>query len=362
MILVRNSLILTLALSLAVGALACPDPDRRPEPLDARDIGAEKTDLDDPSKVVATVGDEKVTLGEVDEVLGEALTRLRKEYEQQVHELRMQGIDRLVSEKLLSEEAERKGFEDIDAFVQEAVERSASYPTDEEAREFFDENQAMMGGQSFEELQPRIMQWLHEKNKAERFQSLIGDLTGKAEVRIRLQGPRTDVDPTGPSRGPDDAKVTIVEFSNFVCPFCRQAKDVMQQIEEQYPDEVRFVFRQFPPPNDEEANRASEAALCADEQGVFWAMHDVLFEHSDALSTDAVKNYAGSIEGLDVELFETCLDEGRMRRHVMRDVMAGREAGVDGAPIFFVNGIPVRGVRSFEAFKEIIDEELRAAR
>lgn len=181
-------------------------------------------------------------------------------------------------------------------------------------------------------------------------------------------------------KGDEDAPVTIIEFSDFECPYCgafygshegliSQFKQRDPSWEPAYPKiieeyvetgKVRYVMRDLPLNFHRYAQKASEAAECAGEQDKFWEMHDILFENQEALEVNNLKAYAEEI-GLDTDEFNTCLDSGRMASEVRSDMMAGQRAGVRGTPTFFVNGITLRGAQSFQAFKEVIDRELAAA-
>jgi protein-disulfide isomerase len=160
-----------------------------------------------------------------------------------------------------------------------------------------------------------------------------------------------------PSLGPDDAAVTIIEFSDFQCPFCARVVPTIKQIEEEFGDSVRIVFRDFPLSFHQQAQKAAEAAECADDQGKFWEMHDKLFENQNALGIDSLKQYANEL-GLDGGEFDSCLDSGKHAEEVRKDFADGQQAGVTGTPAFFINGKLVSGAQPFSVFKQAIEQEL----
>jgi len=164
-----------------------------------------------------------------------------------------------------------------------------------------------------------------------------------------------------PSLGKEDAPVTIVEFSDFQCPFCgRFEKDTFGKIKEEYIDtgKVKLVFRDFPLTSIHPyAQKAAEASECADEQGKFWKYHDKLFENQEALTVDDLKKYADDLN-LNNDKFEKCLDNGDMEKEVQNDIDDGTKYSVTGTPAFFINGVILEGAQPFENFKKIIDEEL----
>ena len=162
-----------------------------------------------------------------------------------------------------------------------------------------------------------------------------------------------------PFTGPEDAPITIVEFSDFECPFCqRHFQEVYPRLQSEYPDQIRYVYKDFPltsiHPN---SFSAAEAGLCALEQDFFWPFHDLVFGGSLGLSSEAYESYASSL-GMDVDAFIVCVDEGRYSAEVEADMQIGIETGVSSTPTFFINGIGLVGAQPFEVFAQIIDYEL----
>ncbi|RME30843.1 DsbA family protein [Candidatus Woesearchaeota archaeon] len=166
-----------------------------------------------------------------------------------------------------------------------------------------------------------------------------------------------------PIEGDPDAPVTIIEWSDFQCPFCgRFFSQTLGKIRSEYIDtgKVKFAYRDFPLSFHQNAQKAAEAGKCAFAQGndYFWQLHDKMMSNQQALSVDDIKGYAATIEGLDTEAFNTCLDSGAMTDAVKKDFDAGRAAGVRGTPGFFVNGKPISGAQPYSVFKQAIDAEL----
>ena len=156
--------------------------------------------------------------------------------------------------------------------------------------------------------------------------------------------------------------MTIVEFSDFQCPFCVRARPTVNKVREVYGEKVRFAFRHFPLAFHEQAQKAGEAAACAGDQDKFWEMHDRLWKSPGRLQPSDLKEHAAAL-GLDPEAFGRCLDSGRHASVVTEDAAEGSRLGVSGTPAFFINGRPLVGAQPFEAFAEVIDEELaRSAR
>lgn len=162
------------------------------------------------------------------------------------------------------------------------------------------------------------------------------------------------------ARGPVDAPVTIVEFSDFQCPACKRAQQALRQIMSEYDGKIRLVHKDFPVPSHKDAVPAAEAARCAAAKGVFWEYHDLLYLAAPDLSRDDLVRYAGRL-GLDREAFTACLDARQFRSEIEADVREGRALRVPGTPTFLVNGRPLVGAQPIEAFREAVRDALREA-
>jgi protein-disulfide isomerase len=174
--------------------------------------------------------------------------------------------------------------------------------------------------------------------------------------------PTAFVDPgDSPSMGPKDAPVTIIEFSDFQCPFCAAGAMTMHKVVLAYGDKVRFVFKNKPLPVHDKAGLAAQAAAAAHEQGKFWEMHDLIFSNQDKIDRASIDEYARLI-GLDMDRYRRALDEGKFADIIAADAAVADELGVKGVPTFVINGRVVQGSRPYEAFQAIIDEELAKTR
>ena len=162
-----------------------------------------------------------------------------------------------------------------------------------------------------------------------------------------------------PVKGPASAPVTVVAFSDFQCPFCSRAVPTMKQIEDEYKGKVRIAFKQLPLPFHDKAHLAAEAALAANEQGKFWQMHDKLFANQQALDRPSLEKYAQEL-GLNMAKFKAALDSGKFKDKVDAEAKEGAAVGATGTPTFFINGTQLVGAQPFDAFKTVIDKELKA--
>jgi protein-disulfide isomerase len=190
-------------------------------------------------------------------------------------------------------------------------------------------------------------------------------MAGAAERAVAEQerpAEPTNVEPppvgNSPTLGPDNAPVTVFIFSEFECPFCGRVQPALEQIREEYGDQVRFVFKSFPLPFHSNANLASQAALAAGEQNRFWEYHDILFQNQRALSRSDLERYAEQLN-LDMNRFREALDTGRYAEQVDRELAEGRAAGVSGTPTFVINGERVVGALPFDRFQPVIERHLR---
>jgi protein-disulfide isomerase len=171
---------------------------------------------------------------------------------------------------------------------------------------------------------------------------------------------RYDVpDDNDPALGPANAPITIIEFSDYECPFCaRWQAEVLPRLQEAYPNQVRLVYRDFPLTSIHgDALSAAEAANCAGEQGAYWKYHDKLFAAENGLGKDALLKYANDL-GLDSPAFESCLNSEKYKDEVEGDLNFATELGVRSTPTFFINGLAIVGAQPFEVFQGVIDKEL----
>jgi protein-disulfide isomerase len=203
--------------------------------------------------------------------------------------------------------------------------------------------------------------------KPEKDPTYVGPLVTMEDVddglADRVTGDRVRVDYTAddPIKGAAEPLVTIVEWSDFQCPFCGTLAQTLDELVKAYPDDVRLVFRQFPLAMHPDAELGARATLAAQRQGHFWAMHDRLFAHRTKMKRDDLLGHAKAI-GLDVARFESDLDDPEIAKRLERDMAIGRRLGVRGTPAFFVNGLRFSGAMDPKKLEEIIEGEREHAR
>jgi protein-disulfide isomerase len=273
----------------------------------------------------ATVGGQPISRSDLDTHIKAKLTEIENERYEALHD----GLEELITVELYKQEAKARGVT-VEALQQEITAKIAA-PTDAEIQKVYDENE----------------------------QEFVDNLRKKYTTVVNLQPPRVEVGTGGrPERGPKNAPITIIEFSDYECPFCKRAEQSVQQVLSAYGDKLRFVYRDFPLEIHAHARPASEAAHCAQAQGKFWEYHAKLLASSD-LSDEKLKSLADEV-GLDRAKFDECVVKQQFKADVDKDAAAGAEVGVTGTPAFFINGRMLSGAQSFEKFKEVIDEELAA--
>ncbi len=303
---------------------------------------------DDPKAVVARYQGKTLTLADLVAKDPDKMF----EAEETRYNSRKQVLDRIVVEDLVKAEADKVG-----KTADEWVRAQVKPPADAEVQAFFEANKEQMPpGTTLDQVRPRIVDFM----TGDQVRAVIEELKKKSNVEIVMAAPhkpKKEVEAKGPARGPEGAKVTIVEFSDFQCPFCARAHDTVEEVMAAYAGKVRLVFRQFPLEFHAMAPKAAEAALCANEQQHFWDFHDAMFKNQQKLQPDDLKATAVSL-GLDASKFNECLDSGRMASVVKTDQEAGAKAGVNGTPAFFINGTMISGAQPMEEFKKIIDAEL----
>jgi protein-disulfide isomerase len=171
---------------------------------------------------------------------------------------------------------------------------------------------------------------------------------------------KVDLHGDEPTKGPADALITVVEFTDFQCPFCSKARGALDEVEKNYGDKVRIVFKNLPLDFHKDAMGAAEAALCAKDQGKFWEMEGRLFSNQGELAADKLPAHAKEV-GLDVAKWQACMTAHKYKDHVAKDMATAEKITATGTPAFFIMGRKIGGARPFDDFKKIIDEELPKA-
>jgi protein-disulfide isomerase len=311
------------------------------------------------SKPIARIGDVVLTEEQLREELGVEVSQLEK----RLYALRKYWAEGKIRELLFDKAAHDAGLSRADWEARE-IDRKTT-PPDETRTRALASRLAKPGAEPAEALKLAFEAILKE-NREKRREEVYEELVKKTKVELLVEKPvswRIEVayGPHDPASGNDHAPVTIVEFTDFQCPYCKRAVETLERVREAYPKEVRIVARQFPLEGHDRARPAAEAALCANEQGRYWEYRERLFSDQKKLSDADLRRHAKEL-GLDETKFVQCLSDRRYAEQVKKDLAEGKKYGVKGTPAFFVNGELISGAQPFGSFDEAIKTALEEKR
>lgn len=316
------------------------------------------------ASTLATVNGRSISAEEVDASLGQPLRRLQE----QMYTLKRQRLEALIAEQLLADEARRRGIT-VPALIDAEVTAKVTLVSESEIEAFCRDNGEVCqptDGTDLETRRSGVRTQLQMQKLAAARGAFLDSLRAKANVQVYLTPPpvfRADVsNGVLPVRGAADAPVTIVEFSDFHCPFCRRVEPTLRRLLEKYPTQIRLVYRDIPLDRAHpEARRAAEAARCANDQGKFWEFHDQIYAGPTDSSVETLRTFAQKAT-LDVARFEQCVQGSTFKAAVQSDVQYAGSLGVTATPTFFVNGRMMVGAQPYDAFVRIIEDELALGR
>ena len=258
-------------------------------------------------------------------------------------------LDRLINNLLLKQAAQGEGL-DLNDYLKIKVERVTV--SDEEVEAAYAKSRHRFPAMLESEVKYRIRRELEDNRRSETLKRLVSKLrrSGKVEnFHLERARSRIDLQPqAGPSLGPAGARLTIVEFSDFECPFCRKLQPILRRVLKRWPKEVRLVYKHLPLERHRHAFGAAKATVCADKQGLFWEFHDALYRENQDLSPQGMTSIAKSL-GMELRQFKGCLEDEVTRRAVQSDRALARRARVTGTPTLFINKKRVRNVSQLES-------------
>lgn len=309
------------------------------------------------STVVIKLADGDITLKDIDASIATEMCAARMAYDKKVSELRQSAAEELLLTRLIAAEVKRTGLKNEQELIKNEVTARVKTPTEEDAKAFYEEVKERLGGQPYEAAKDSILGYLREQAMRAVYQTFIERLKSASKAQIQLPVYRVPVSVSGPSKGPADARVVIVEYADYECPYCVQAGETLKAVMKKYPKDVRVVFKDFPLGFHKNAVPAAIGARCAGKQGKFWEMHEALFTHHDALSARKITELAQGL-ALDMKAFKACTSDPAHTKAIEAEQAEGGRYGVEGTPAFFVNGIPLSGAQPVDAFIPIIEREL----
>lgn len=283
----------------------------------------------------------------------------RKEYE-----LKMALLNQLLIKKLIGAEAQKKNM-DLDTYITKNIAGEIKI-SDAEFKKFVEEKR-IPEGQINDQLKERITAYLKDQKKEKKVEETIAKLTKSTPVEVYFKKPKMDVNVEvakgDPTWGSDKASVTIVEFSDFQCPFCSRAAETVTQLKKKYSGKVRIAFKQFPLPMHKDARPAAEASMCVHEQSPdkFWKFHDLAFKGQDKLDAASLDGMAKN-SGADMTKFKACVEAKKFAQMVDQTIQYGEKIGVRSTPTFFINGQMLAGALPIDQFSEVVDEALDEAK
>lgn len=285
------------------------------------------------------------------------VTPQERKLQQQIYELKATALKNAIASKLLENAAEKRGLT-VQEYVDAEVAPKIGEPTNQEVNEFYKQQKDRIG-QPLKEVRDGIFRELRRLKAQTHLSDELEALQREAEVDVFLDPPRLPVSLADTRmRGPEEAQVTIVEFSDFQCPFCRRVQPVLTELQEQYEGRVRWAFKDLPLTDiHPEAMRAAQVARCAGEQGKFWEYRTKLFDHE--LFTDATYTEVANELDLKAEPLLECADSGKYEEAVQAEALEARNLGLEGTPAFLVNGILLTGARTIDFYQQVIDRELK---
>ena len=314
---------------------------------------------DDPNRVVAYVGNDRITMADLEATALGQLKRL----EVQRYETLRAAIDKRAVELLLEQAARSRGLTPDELIQQEVVDR-VQPPTEQSIADFFAEGRDRMPADAtLDKMRPRLAKYLQDQAVAVLRDAFVRDLKRELGLEIVLEPHRVEITlpPGTPIRGPETAPITVIEFADFQCPYCRSVHPTVERLLLEYQDQIKFAFVDFPLENHKRAVPSSMAARCADDQGQFWDYHQALMVIQGDLSDGDLKARAADV-GLNMDQFDACYSSQNYRQTILDSQNAGWTAGITSTPSFLVNGRLIIGAKSYDALRAVIEEELAAVR
>jgi len=309
--------------------------------------------------VVAKIGDKVIGY---DELVLPMANRIY-DLQEQIYRLEHERLDQLLAKLVIEREAEMQA-KPVQELVKDYLAAQTITVSDEEIAAYYLENRARLGEWrgTEDDLKSQIRNYLQQLKSQQRLLEYARSLYSRHGVEVFLKEPhypiiQVQIDRDDLVFGPENAPVTIVEFSDYQCPACRRSHELVRQLRQSYGNQVRWVFKDFPMPGHQWARTAALAARCAAEQGKFWEYQDLLFASSEEFTPSRLTQLARKLY-LRMEPFSQCLELGKFQARIDRDIEQAKKLGFDTTPTFVINNRVVSGAPPADRFRQIIDEEL----
>lgn len=309
-----------------------------------------------PDTVVASVNDVEITQKQVDDSVSARIYPLQ----QQLYAIRKAALENLVVSKILESEAKTRGVSVEE--LRRQLTLGEIVVTGAQVEQAYTQNASFFAAMSPDEARERLRLDLENQERMKHYRAALDVLRKKWAVRMNFAPPAfvSELDDgVSPAKGARNAAVTIVEFSDFECPYCKAVQRTLKDVLERYRDEVRLVFKHLPLEGHRNSMPAARAAHCACEQERFWQFHDALFGAKE-LSPAVFTQIANEL-GLGLPKFQQCLNAEQSRAAIVKDLETSRLLSIESTPSFVINGKLIQGALSFADFQKIIEQELSAA-
>ena len=309
--------------------------------------------------VLATVGSDSVMLDELMKdpspaMLGARSKVLQARYE--LYNVERNELSGKIDDELLKQQARKENMS-VDALLDKHVKSQVKDPSEEALRIYY---LGTNDTEPYAAIHDKLRTYVRQLEETKVRSDYIASLRTGRTIRVMLEPPEVAGSlQTINSIGPQLAPVTMIEFADYQCPYCRRAEPNLRRLREAFKDKLRYGYKDYPLPMHEYAQKAAEAARCAGAQGQFWAMHDRLFEgEPSSLSVTAFKAAARDLK-LDGGRFDKCLDSGEMAMAIAKDKEDGRQIGLAGTPSFVINGYFLSGAAPYDVLHQFIEQQLQ---
>jgi protein-disulfide isomerase len=298
---------------------------------------------------VAEVGGVKITLGELEQEESAKLLSAHYQY----YQAQSKALEDLIDKKLLEQKAKSENLT-VDQLTDRDIKSKVTDPTEDQMKVYYE---GLETDQPYDAVREKILDKIRQLRTDKIRAAYVKELRAQVPVTIALAPPKAKVEVAETqSLGPKTAKVTLVEFADYECPYCQRVAPDVKKLKEDFGDRIAFSYKDFPLPNHTRAQKAAEAARCASKQDKFWEFHDELF-HSRELDVDQLKAQARALQ-LNPAQFDKCLDTGEQASAVAKDKKEGLKLGISGTPSFFVNEHYLSGAVDYATLRQVVEQQL----
>ena len=308
------------------------------------------TDVSGNNGAVVQINGTKLSIADLEQKDPAILFQARNSF----YEAERKAIDQFTDQYLLEQQAKKENLTVAQLLDKHVTSTIAKDPSEETLHVYYE---GVDTTEPYEAIRGKIIEAIRTRRIQRAKTAYLQSLRSQANVAVLLAAPRADISlKDTPVRGTSTARVTVVEYADYECPYCQQIQPALDKLQQQYKDQIAFVYKDYPLPMHPNAEKAAEAAHCANMQGKYWEYHDELFAKKQ-LEVPALKQLARDLK-LDGTAFDKCLDSGQTSASIQKSSNEAQVLGLQGTPTFFINGRTFNGALSYEKLREVVDEEL----